>query len=189
MVVIRVGGGNSARGWRGMHRCYSLSGNARRARPSRPVRKTGLTGEGLRGLFAAPSRPERVPSMHAYRTHTCGALRATDAGADRPPLRLGAQQARPWRAAVHRSARPLRHDAMRVRRPARRRSRRPMRLRPESVITVTGEVVLREGGDGEPEAADRRDRAAGGRRWRCSRPPRCCRCRSPATSNSPRTCG
>ena len=36
--------------------------------------------------------------------------------AARPPLGLGARQARPWRPAVHRPARPLRHDPMRVRR-------------------------------------------------------------------------
>ncbi len=30
--------------------------------------------------------------MHAYRTHTCGALRLADAGDHRPPLRLGARK-------------------------------------------------------------------------------------------------
>ncbi len=54
--------------------------------------------------------------MHAYRTHTCAALRAERRRADRPPVGLGAPPARPWRRAVRRSARPLRSGPDRRRR-------------------------------------------------------------------------
>ena len=55
--------------------------------------------------------------MHRYRTHTCAALRKSDVDST---VRLSGwvqSRPRPWRVAVHRSARPLRHD------PGRRRSR------------------------------------------------------------------
>ncbi len=53
--------------------------------------------------------PPHGPNMHRYRSHTCGALRDTHIGEAGSPLRLGASHARPWRRAVHRPARPLRH--------------------------------------------------------------------------------
>ena len=53
--------------------------------------------------------------MHRYRSHTCGALRDGRYRPDRPPVRLVPPHPRPWRRAVHRPARPLRHDAMRRR--------------------------------------------------------------------------
>ena len=59
--------------------------------------------------------------MHAYRTHKCGDLRDIQHRRNRPPFRLVPSHPRPWRRAVHRPARPLRHDAMR----RRSRFRRP----------------------------------------------------------------
>ncbi len=97
--------------------------------------------------------------MHAYRTHTCGALRSADAGQRRPALRLGPPQARPWQSAVHRPARPLRHHPVRARRllaavqggradPSRKRRHRHR------------QGGAAHGRDRQPQAADRRDRAA-----------------------------
>ena len=62
-------------------------------------------------------------------------------------------------------------------------------LRLETVITVTGTVVPRAAGRGQPQAADRRDRAGGGRARPCSRWPTRCRSRSTATPSSPRRRG
>ncbi len=75
--------------------------------------------------------------MHAYRTHTCGELRKDDVGQDRPALRLGAPHARPWRAAVHRSARPLRHHPMRGRAGIAGLRRRPRALSPNGWCAST----------------------------------------------------
>ena len=90
--------------------------------------------------------------MHAYRTHNCADLRASRRRLDRPPVGLDPPQARPWRRAVRRPARPLRPDPDRRRAPAARRCKILDALRVESVVTITGEVVAREGGGGEPEA-------------------------------------
>ena len=73
-------------------------------------------GAGSCGFPAFKDWPPGFRPMHAYRTHTCGALRLLGGGADGASVRLGAPQARPWPAAVHRSARPLRHHPMRHRR-------------------------------------------------------------------------
>src|SRR5580658_9969133 len=88
--------------------------------------------------------------MHAYRTHTCGALRAGDAGA---VARLSG-----W---VHskrdhggllfidlRDQYGLTQCVFASGSPA---FETVDRLRPESVITVTGEVVRREGGTINPK--------------------------------------
>ena len=124
--------------------------------------------------------PDQDMTMHRYRSHTCAQLRKSDVGADRAPVRLGASRARPWRPAVHRPARPLRHDA------DRRRS---------------GFAGLQDGRDGARRMGDprrRRGQGAHGRdrqrrtcrparsrfsraRSRCCRRPRNCRCRCSAS--------
>ena len=124
--------------------------------------------------------------MHAYRTHTCGALRAADAG---QPARLSG-----W---VHskrdhggllfidlRDHYGITQCVFPAGSPA---FAAADAVRPESVITVTGQVVPREAGHGEPAPAHRRDRTARRPTSSCSRRPRCCRCRWRATSASPRT--
>ncbi len=78
---------------------------------------------------------------------------------DRPPVRLGAQQARPWRAALHRPARPLRPDPDRLPlRQRRLRGGRPGAAGKRHHRHRPGRAA--RGGHGEREAADRRDRAA-----------------------------
>src|SRR5438270_4214696 len=57
--LMRAGGGKSAGGLRGMSALHT---------------ERGLTPQILR-------TPQGSPAMHAYRTHTCGQLRASDAGA------------------------------------------------------------------------------------------------------------
>ena len=126
--------------------------------------------------------------MHAYRTHTCGALRAADAG---QPARLSG-----WVHAKRdhggllfidlRDHYGITQCVFPAGSPA---FAAADAVRPESVITVTGQVVRARARHGEPAAADRRDRTARQPTWRCSRRPRCCRCRWPATRNSPRTSG
>ena len=126
--------------------------------------------------------------MHAYRTHTCGALRIGDAGDDGPARRLGAPQARPRPAAVRRSARPLRHHAMRDRHlvaAIRRGGRAAARKR---------RVVHREGGralagHGQPEPRRPARSSWSSTHTNCCRPPSHCRSRSTATPNTRRTCG
>ncbi len=122
--------------------------------------------------------------MHAYRTHTCGALRAADAG---QPARLSG-----WVHAKRdhggllfidlRDHYGMTQCVFAAGSPA---FAAADAVRPESVITVTGEVVPREAGTVNPQPAHRRDRTARQPIWWCSRPPRCCRCRSPATERFP----
>ncbi len=103
--------------------------------------------------------------MHAYRTHTCGQLRAERCRQYRPPVRLGPPQARPWRPAVRRPARPLRHHP--VRRDALQPAFRPAGAHPRRNRdhASTGEVVARDAATVNADAADRRDRPQGaGRR-------------------------
>ena len=95
--------------------------------------------------------------MHAYRSHTCGALRASDAGS---AVRLSGwvhQEARPRRPLVHRPARPLRPDAAGAApRDAGLRRRRAPARRERHQGGRRGRGPRRLGG--EPEPADRRDR-------------------------------
>ena len=99
--------------------------------------------------------------MHAYRSHTCAALRA---GRRRPrgaAVGLGASGARPRRRAVHRPARPLRHH------PGARRRREP---------------GLRGAGEGAGRVGDPRRRRGEGARRRASSTRSCRPARSRSTS-------
>ena len=87
----------------------------------RPASRPRLDRSGLAcGCPRAPRRAARAcfqseRKMHRYRTHTCGELREARYRRGRAPLRLVPPHPRSWRRAVHRSARPLRHDPMRGR--------------------------------------------------------------------------
>ena len=128
--------------------------------------------------------------MHAYRTHTCGALRASRRRPDRPPVRLVPPHARPWRRAVHRPARPLRPDPDAWSTPD-----SPAFAAAEKLRVGMGRADRRQGASraptapinpelptGEIEVYVERDRGAVGR-------PPSCRCRCSASRNIPRTCG
>jgi len=108
-----------------------------------------LTCRNPRGLSAAPRSNRDTPSMHAYRTHTCGALRAADAG---QPARLSG-----WVHAKRdhggllfidlRDHYGITQCVFPAGSPA---FAAADAVRPESVITVTGEVVPREAGTVNP---------------------------------------
>ena len=107
-----------------------------------------------------------TPSLATpYRTHTCGQLRAADAGTERAPLRLGPSPARPRPADLPRPARPPRdHPGRHRRRPMRRDAHEvASRVRPEFVVTRRRRGRAAAAGHREREAADRRDRAPGDR--------------------------
>src|SRR6202453_4626036 len=99
----------------------ALTGAGARAR-LRPFRKTGPQG---------PSNRTRAFAMHAYRTHTCGALRHADQGAN---VRLSG-----W---IHRKRD---HGGLTqlVADPATPGFDLLERLRAESVVRIDGEVVAR----------------------------------------------
>ena len=150
--------------------------------PCGPAR-LGLTWRKAPGLCAA-LRVAGKTTMHAYRTHTCGALRAADAG---PTARLSG-----W---VHRKRD---HGGLLF-----------IDLRDHYGMT---QCVFAAGSPAfaaaDAAAAGERDHRHRHRwcrasrtpstrscrparsscrspSWRCSRPPRCCRCRSPARRNIP----
>ena len=94
------------------------------------------------------------------RTHTCGALRILDVGADVVLARLGASRPRPRRRPVPRHPRPA----------ASRRSScatndallaAAKRLRPEFVVGIVGTVQRRTDDTVNPKLDDRRGRGAG----------------------------
>ena len=97
--------------------------------------------------------------MHAYRTHTCGALRATDAG-QTARLSGWVHSKRDHGGLLFIDLRDH-YGLTQCVFPAGSPAFAPAEaVRPESVITVTGEVVPREAGTVNPQPADRRDRAA-----------------------------
>ena len=100
------------------------------------------------------------------RTHTCGALRATDVGARRRAARLGASRPRPRRAALPRRARPPRPHPGDRRRTTRRCSSGPSGCASEFVVGVhrRGRAPLAR--HRERQRADRRGRGAGRARLR-----------------------
>ena len=111
-----------------------------------------------RTLCTCPGGPRAEATMHPYRTHNCGELRAGHVGQHGAAVGLGAPQARSRPAAVHRPARPLRHHPDRV--PARARVLRRGRGRPAGERAdghrPRGRAQRR---DGQPRARDRRGRA------------------------------
>ncbi len=136
---------------------------------------------------AAASRLESIV-MHRYRTHTCGALRASRHRQGGAAFRLVPPHPRPWRLAVHRPARPLRHH--------------PGGGRPGFALLQGGrEAALGMGGAGRRQGAQasrqapriRSCRPARSRsisaRSRCWGPRPSCRCRCSATRNIPRRSG
>ncbi len=149
---------------------------------------SALTALRVGGVYRARDRSPGRPTMHAYRTHTCAALTAAERRRDRPPVGLGAPGARPWRRAVRRPARPLRHHpgAGRQRQPGLRRAREGAR-RMGDPHRRRGEGARRRAG--QPEDPDRRDRGLRDRASRCCRRPRSCRCRCSARSTIPRRRG
>ena len=89
------------------------------------------------GRYHTRAMPQTIPSgmfASAYRTHTCGELRASDAGQRGPALGLGQPAARPGRADLPRPAGPPRdHPGRRSTGPMRRRrTRRAARSAPSS---------------------------------------------------------
>jgi hypothetical protein len=121
-----------------------------------------LTRSAAHILFPNLFRRKRS-SMHAYRTHNCGAAPRNRRRRDASAVGLGPSQARPWRRAVRRSARPLRPHP--DRRPRQQRAASGARA---SARRIGGDDrrrgrVARARGD-QPQSRHRRDR--GGRRER-----------------------
>jgi hypothetical protein len=115
-------------------------------------------------LLSAVSQPFQTNlTMHAYRSHTCGALRSTDAGSN---VRLSGwvHRKRDHGGLLFIDLRDHYGLTQLVLHPETPGFAVVERLRAESVIRVDGEVVAR-GRDGQRQPADRRDRGArqGGR--------------------------
>ena len=98
------------------------------------------------------------------RTHTCGELRASDAGKTRHPDGLGASPPRSGRRDLHSPARPRRRHAARL--STRRRSaeahKRAQELGSEYVIAVEGTVAQRTAETVNPSIATGEVEVAGG---------------------------
>ena len=122
------------------------------------------------------------PSTRRMRTHQCGELRAEHIGQTRQPLRLGRHAAASTASKLafvdvrdHTGVTQCVVD-------------NTVDVRTEYVVRVTGIVAAAPGGERQRPAADRRDRAAGLRRSRCSTSPSRRRSRSTsAPTRSPRT--
>ena len=144
--------------------------------PSRDAKRS-------RTSFPQLNSSRKRSTMHAYRTHNCGELRESRCRRARQAVGLGAPQARPWRRAVRRPARPLRpHPDRRRRRTASRsriarasarriggdgrgrgrRARRPRRptrtCRPAQIEVVADEVTVQSAAAGAAAAGRRRGR-------------------------------
>ena len=144
------------------------------ARSQRCLRRP-ISLDSRTGACALPSLPfsALIRLIHAPLPHAtpAAALRSANVGEDCPPLRLGPPRPRPWRPAVHRPARPLRHDPDGCRPGFARLSRSPRAVRAEWVIRVDGTVRPRPAGTGNadlPTGAGRglRDRHRGAVRGR-----------------------
>ena len=107
-----------------------------------------------------------TPSLATpYRTHTCGELRADDAGHERDAGRLGPPAARLRQADLHRPPRPARDHPGRDRRGRCARGARDGQRAAQRVRRrVRGRGRAAPAGHREREARDRRHRAAGARR-------------------------
>src|ERR1700730_14137380 len=148
VLEIRAGGGNSARVIFGMNWLLHAPGGDRKAARKMPrdIARVDITRA---GGFVCRAFSIGIRQMHAYRTHTCGALRASDAG---QPARLSGwiHSKRDHGGLLFVDLRDhygltqcvfaAGSDAFAV----------VDGLRVESVITVTGKVVVREGNTVNP---------------------------------------
>ena len=134
--------------------------------------------------FRGSGRKSKEPTqatMHRYRSHTCGALSRKRYRQRGAAFRLVSSHPRPWRRAVHRSARPLRHY--------------PMVVDPTSPPSGGRNAALGMGGDAstarcagahggnEQSANCRPARSKSHREIEVLGGPPNCRCRSSATRN------
>ena len=140
-------GRNALHRWRLPH--HGLTGKPSRAHTRRSCSLTIAARPCLlRGACSRP-RGSRCTPTAPIPAAPCARPRPARGAA----LRLGASQARPRQPAVHRPARPLRHHPMRASTPRARCSTAVEAVRVESVVTVTGKVVNRAGGDREPASS------------------------------------
>ena len=96
--------------------------------------------------------------MHAYRTHTCAALRADRCRRGPSACRAGSTASATMATCCSSICATITASPRSSPTATARHFAVLERLRAESVVTITGEVVARVGRDGEPEPADRRDR-------------------------------
>ena len=189
-----------------------------RSEPCRAIHRTLLpvkraawqaapASPGRRG--AAPARPARLTKPRASvcfcrillrperMRRRCMPIAPTPAARCASPMpastvrlsRLGASQARPWPAAVRRSARPLRHDAMRHRPREPASSRAPRRCGWKASSPSPARWSARSRRDGQSQARPPARSSCRSPSSRSSARPSRCRCRSTPRPTIPRISG